>query len=67
MCRGPAQTGSSLLGLESLVDGELLDVRRSVHFDAGCGYCLLDPNLEGVELLARLPEVDYAPAAINRA
>ena len=54
----PAQTRSqalnerSGLGLEGFVHGELFDVRRPVHFDAGCCYCLLDPRLEGIEVLA---------------
>ena len=56
-----------VLRLERLVNRELLDVGSSLHLDAGRRDCLLDPALEVVESLARLPEIDHGPTVFDRA
>src|SRR5579884_2353106 len=54
------------LAREVLVHRELADIRR--RGQAGGGGRRADSLLgETIELLTRLPEVDYAPAALDRA
>jgi hypothetical protein len=52
---------------DGLVDWELFDVRRSLHLDAGGGDAFLNPDLKGIEVRSRLPEVDDSPPAIDGA
>src|SRR5207302_2499005 len=60
--------GLARLGLPDLVNGELLHVRRPLHFKARLFHCLLDTTPEeGVVVRTRFPEVEDAPPLVDRA
>jgi hypothetical protein len=55
------------LGVDELVDRELLDVGRPLHLHPGGGDPWLDPAFEeGIEICPRLLEGDDSPATIDR-
>ena len=62
----PCRRRQPTLGVDHLVDGKLLDVGRPLLFDFCRRHSLRDPHREGVEVLARLPEVDDSPATVDR-
>jgi len=51
---------------DRLVNGKLLDVGWPLRLHSCCRHSFRDPHGEGVEVLARLPEVDDPPATIDR-
>ena len=53
--------------MDELVDRELLDLRGRLHLDARSRHSFRDPGLERVEIGPCLPEVDDAPASVDRA
>ena len=63
---GPVQGTGAQLTREGLVDRELLYVRRRLGLNAGGFHGALNPGLKGVERFPRLPEIDHAPALVDR-
>src|SRR5205085_7065041 len=51
---------------DHLVDGELLDVWLTVHLGSRRRHSFHDSWCEGVEVSARLPEVDDPPTTVDR-